>query len=65
MPGILSEVAAGHRPHSVQHGEESDARAQMRGSAAMVRIVSDAARNRMSYTTALFWKAMSSTPAAQ
>ena len=48
-------------PPAVQHTEEANLRTQMlRGSAAMVRNVSDAARNRMSYTTVWFWNAMTS-----
>jgi hypothetical protein len=42
-------------PPTVQYGEEADLGAEMFGSAAMVRRVSEVARKRMSYTTFLFW----------
>jgi len=50
-------------PPTVQHTEEANLRTRCFGSAAMVRNVSDAARNRMSYITVWFWNAMTSISA--
>ena len=48
---------------AVEHGDETDLDPECSGSAAMVWSVSAAVRNRMAYTVALFWNAISATGA--